>query len=203
MTAGKVSLQTLVMGLLARQPMSGYDIKVLLKGLRWLIGSPSSGSLYPLLRTLLEEGMATVQTVPGVGGPTRKIYSITDAGDRALRGKLEQGVAPSVPLKAFVLRLLLADSLGPDALVVHLEQRRDQVANQLSRLGQMARALDAGLGQNLALDYRRALATAELAWIDSALDELSELPPPGKEGNRQGASQQTEASCRQQDFDSA
>ena len=29
---------------LAQQPMSGYDIKRFLKGLSWLIGSPSSGS---------------------------------------------------------------------------------------------------------------------------------------------------------------
>jgi DNA-binding PadR family transcriptional regulator len=61
MAAGTVSLRYFVLGLLAQEPMSGYDIKRFLKGLNWLIGSPSDGSLYPNLRALLQEE----EDVPG------------------------------------------------------------------------------------------------------------------------------------------
>jgi DNA-binding PadR family transcriptional regulator len=61
MAAGNVSLRHLILGLLTRKPMSGYDIKRFLKGLNWLIGSPSDGSLYPNLRALLQEE----EDVPG------------------------------------------------------------------------------------------------------------------------------------------
>ena len=47
--SGTVKTRHLVLGLLARQPMSGYDIKRFFKSLSWLIGSPSFGSRYPAL----------------------------------------------------------------------------------------------------------------------------------------------------------
>ena len=46
MAAATVSLRYFILGLLTQQPMSGYDIKRSLKGLIWLIGNPSGGSLY-------------------------------------------------------------------------------------------------------------------------------------------------------------
>jgi DNA-binding PadR family transcriptional regulator len=49
-----------VLGLLAQQPMSGYDIKRLLKSLGWLVDSPGFGGLYPALRALLGHGLVTM-----------------------------------------------------------------------------------------------------------------------------------------------
>ena len=182
MPTGKVSLRYLVLGLLAQQPMSGYNIKRFLKGLSWLIGSPSSGSLYPVLRTLREEGLVTVEVVPGVDKPPRKIYSIEEAGRQALQVWIEEPIAPNLPLKAFVMRLLLAGSFPPTSLVAYLEQRRAQVATQQGDLFRMSETLDTGidLGLNLALNYGLELASAEMAWLDSTLDGLSKGPPSEK-----------------------
>jgi len=71
-----------LLGLLARWPMSGYDIKRFLKGLGWLVDSPSFGSLYPALHALLESGLVTVEVVPHHDKPPRKIYTITEKGFR-------------------------------------------------------------------------------------------------------------------------
>lgn len=175
MAAGTVSLRDLILGLLAEQPMSGYDIKRSLRSLTWLIGSPSSGSLYPILRTLLQEELATVEIIPGVDRPPRKIYSISEAGRQALQVWLDQPAVASTPLKAFVMRLLLADNLSPRLLTAHLQQRRDQVAEHRASLQEVALAPGGGtrLGQNLALGYGLALAGAELAWLDRELGKLS------------------------------
>ena len=113
MPTGKVSLRYFVLGLLAQQPMSGYDIKRFLKGLSWLMGSPSSGSLYPALRALLDEGLVSVEIVPGVDKPPRKIYSIEEAGKLELQAWIEQPIVSDASLKAFVMRLLLAGSFSP------------------------------------------------------------------------------------------
>ena len=176
MAGGRVSLRYLILGLLARQPMSGYDIKRFLHGLSWLIGSPSSGSLYPVLRSLLQEGLVTVETIPSVDRPPKKTYSITQAGEQMLDAWMDQPVASSPPLKAFVMRLLLAPSLPHARLVAHLEQRRAQAATHHAALkratGIAPEKLD--LGQRLAQDYGLALASAELAWLDTALDRLGE-----------------------------
>jgi DNA-binding PadR family transcriptional regulator len=110
MPAGVVNLKFLILGLLAQRPMSGYDIKRFMKSFGWLIGSLGGGSLYPVLRGLLEEDLVAVEVIPGLDRPPCKIYGITEAGRRALKSCIQQPVVASSSLKAFVMRLLLADS---------------------------------------------------------------------------------------------
>jgi DNA-binding PadR family transcriptional regulator len=183
MTAGTVSLRFFVLGLLTQRPMSGYDIKRFMKRLRWLIGSPGGGSLYPILRDLRQEDLVTMEIVPGLDRPPRKIYTITRAGHRALQAWIEQPVADSTPLRAFVMRLLLADSHSPAGLSAYLQQRRVQVASHHEALvgGPGTPGAGLNLGQELAFDYGRALATAELAWLDTTLDRLQDQQHPAEE----------------------
>jgi DNA-binding PadR family transcriptional regulator len=156
--------------------MSGYDIKRFLKGLSWLIGNPSGGSLYPVLRSLRQEGLVTMEVIPGLDRPPRKLYSITASGQQALEAWMEQPIAANAPLKAFVMRLLLADSHTHARLCAHLQQRNAQVAkHHTSLVGSLEPpTADLGLGQQLALDYGRAMAAAELAWLNSTLGRLEE-----------------------------
>jgi PadR family transcriptional regulator AphA len=180
MAAGTVSLRYFVLGLLTQQPMSGYDIKRFLKGLNWLIGSPSGGGLYPVLRALRQEDLVTVEVVPNVDRPPRKIYSVTETGHHALQAWIEQPIAANAPLRAFVMRLLLADSHSHAGLSAHLQQRRAEVATHHARLVGSLETPGArpNPGQQLARDYGLALAKAELAWLDITLDRLRDPPLP-------------------------
>ena len=135
MAAGAVSLRYFVLGLLTQQPMSGYDIKRFLEGLSWLAGSPSGGSLYPVLRALRQEDLVTMERVPGIKRPPKKIYSITEAGSEVLQAWIQQPIAECASLKAFVMRLVLADSHTRPILSAHLQQRREQVASHHKALG--------------------------------------------------------------------
>lgn len=176
--ARAVSIRHLILGLLTQQPMSGYDIKRFLKSTSWLIDSPSFGSIYPTLHTLREDGLVTVEAAPRQGKPPRKIYTITEAGRLALREWIDQPVAPGASLKTFVMRLILASNFSHTGLISHLQQRRSQVAVHHTTLKQITEALDGTVdsGQRLAFGYGLALATAELAWLDSALEQLSQQP---------------------------
>ncbi|TET54828.1 MAG: PadR family transcriptional regulator, partial [Anaerolineales bacterium] len=169
------SIRPLVLGLLAQQPRSGYDIKRYLKSMNWLIGSPSYGSLYPALRTLLQDGLVTVDIVLSKDKPARKIYQITEAGQLALREWLDRPVAPDASLKTFVKRLILASNLPRARLMADLAQRRDQVASHQALLEGIAASLGDGSDpvRRLALEYGLALAVAELAWLDGAPSRLS------------------------------
>lgn len=178
MAAGTVSLRYFILGLLAQQSMSGYDIRRFLKSLSWLIGSPSSGSLYPILRALPEEGLATVETIPGLDRPPRKIYTITEAGRQVSQAWVDQPAVSNTPLKAFLMRLLLADNFPPARLMAHLQQRRAQVAAHHDALQQAVDMVqeEDELGQFLAMDYGLAMATAELLWLDHTMGELPKQP---------------------------
>jgi PadR family transcriptional regulator AphA len=163
--------------------MSGYDIMRFLRSLSWLIGRPSSGSLYPTLRALLEDGLATVEVFPGVDRPPRKIYSITEAGAQSLQGWIDRPAKPDARLKGFVMRLLLAERFSDSRLAALLQHRRAQVADQRAALEEMGSAPQGQRdeGRYLALSYGVALATAELAWLDRTLEELDHRPPAGEE----------------------
>lgn len=176
MSTGSVSFRHFILGLLTQQAMSGYDIKRLLKSLGWLVGNPSFGSLYPALHTLLKDGLASVEVVPRQDKPPRKIYSITEAGRQVLQEWVNQPVGSNTSVKAFVMRLTLANNFPHAGLIAHLEQRRTQVAAHHAALQQAAKTLDEGpdLEQHLALDYGMAMATAELTWLDNTLDRFSQ-----------------------------
>lgn len=188
MPTGVVNLNFFILGLLAQKPMSGYDIKRFMKSLDWLIGSPSGGSLYPVLRALLQEDLVTVEVIPGLDRPPRKIYSITGAGRQALQSWIEQPVAASTSLKAFVMRLLLADSYTQPGLLAHLQQRWAQVAAHHATFVEDAGNPDerSSLGQRMALGYGLVLARAELDWLDSTREWLSAQPPREEDDQSDG-----------------
>jgi DNA-binding PadR family transcriptional regulator len=157
--------------------MSGYDIKCFLNGLSWLIDSPSFGSLYPALHALLEDGLVTVEVIPQQDKPPRKIYSITDVGKQTLQEWVRQPVASDASLKAFLMRLILANNLSRPDLVALLEQRHTQVSGHLQQTAEAIEE-DTDLGERLALGYGVAVANAELTWLDKALGRLSQDAVP-------------------------
>jgi PadR family transcriptional regulator AphA len=165
------------LGLLARQPMAGYDVKRFLRSLSWLIDSPSFGTLYPTLHGLLEDGLVTVEQVPSQDRPTRKIYTITEAGRRVLRQWMNQPNVSQRSLKAFLMRLALASHLSHSDLRAYLEQRRAQVTAHQLDLEQAVKLVDEGtdLGERLTIEYGLVLAAAELSWLDRTLARLSQI----------------------------
>lgn len=173
MTGSRVSLRYLVLGLIADRPMCGYDIRRLLDDLSWLIGSPSCGSLYPALRRLLQEGWATVDVDLRQARPPKKTYHITKEGKGALRNWIDQPATPG-SLRAFAMRLIVADCLSQSRLIANLQQRRSNVADHEADLAGVVEGINEaeGYGQRLALDYALALARAETAWLDSTLERL-------------------------------
>ena len=171
------SIRHFVLGLLTRQPMSGYDIKRYLQRLTWLMDSPSFGSLYPALHALLSDDLATVEVIPCEDKPPRKIYTITESGRQVLGEWIDQPVASSGSLKAFLMRLILADNLSYNALVTHLQQRQAQVTVHRHELEQAAaaRGENTDLGDRLALEYGLSVAVAELTWLDRTLGQLPQI----------------------------
>lgn len=178
--ARAVSIRHLILGLLTQQPMSGYDVKRFLQSLSWLVDSPSFGSIYPTLRALQEDGLVTMEEVPHQGKQPRKIYTITEMGRQSLREWVDQPISPDVSLKTFLMRLVLADSFSQTGLIVHLQQRRSQIATHYATLQQITDTLDeaADSRQRLTFEYGLALATTELTWLDSKLELLSQQPLP-------------------------
>ena len=94
--AGSISqgdLRALVLGLLARHEMHGYEIAMTL-AVRLHAGEAATetielaeGSVYPALRRLERDGLLRAHWVEiGEGAPRRRYYALTPAGERQAAG---------------------------------------------------------------------------------------------------------------------
>jgi len=171
-----MSFRYFILGLLTQQPMSGYDVKGYLGSLDWLVGSPSFGSVYSNLHVLLEDGLVDVEVTQNEERPSRTVYSITEAGTRVSQEWISEPLDSSGSLEAFLRRLMLANSLSDDDLVACLRRRRSQVAAYQDALEPATEAQDKALrlGQDLAFDFALTAARTEIAWLDRALECLSQ-----------------------------
>lgn len=84
LNAGTVSLALLAILEQSEEPLYGYQIAKRIEG-EWQDGAPiKQGTLYPVLRSMEENGLLASRVEPSVSGPPRKYYSITERGRSVL-----------------------------------------------------------------------------------------------------------------------
>ena len=82
--SGTVSLVLLAILERSSEPLYGYQIAKRIEG-AWEQGTPiKQGTLYPVLRSMEENGLLASRVEPSISGPPRKYYVITDLGRQAL-----------------------------------------------------------------------------------------------------------------------
>lgn len=165
-----------ILGLLAEQPRTGYDIKKEAEGRLRHFWSESFGHLYPMLRRLKSRRLVSVRTVAGSRGrPDRMVYSITAAGRRALRGWFDRPPPPPHPRNELLLRLFLGRHAPPEALLRDLVAYRAGLSSALAAL----RSVEARLALEpeppadapywgLVLSFGTTLYEALVKWSDGA-----------------------------------
>lgn len=83
----KGSMKTVVLHLLSRRAMHGYEVSSELKKLGEGSFSVTEGTLYPLLHALEADKFVVSQMEEGQGKRKRKVYSLTDKGRTVLKEK--------------------------------------------------------------------------------------------------------------------
>lgn len=112
-----------ILGLLAEEPLTGYDIKKEVEERLSSFWTESYGNIYPMLRRLRTRKLVAMKVVAGRGGPTRrKLYTITEAGRAALSAWFETPATPSRPRNEFLLRVFFGRHAPPGALERELRQ---------------------------------------------------------------------------------
>jgi PadR family transcriptional regulator PadR len=89
MNAGTSSLVLLNVLSRSKEPMYGYQIAKLLEENGPDLPLMKQGTLYPVLRSLEENGLLSSIVEPSVSGPPRRYYTITPEGREALKEWLE------------------------------------------------------------------------------------------------------------------
>jgi DNA-binding PadR family transcriptional regulator len=120
--------EAIVLGVLARQPASGYDLRAWLEEHGTFLGYRIS--LSPIYRTLARLqacGYLTFTVEDRRNGPDAKVYRLTPAGRDAILAWARSPFTPSPrPMDPdFNLRFILAGQFGPDIAIDVLRTELD------------------------------------------------------------------------------
>jgi PadR family transcriptional regulator AphA len=164
-----------VLGLIAFEERSGYDLARLAQQSVGYLWTPSRSQIYKVLPRLVDRGLATVRGVPQVDRPDKAVYRITPAGRRAIRAWLEQvDVEPAADTNVFALKLFFGDLVPTPVVRAQLDGYRDFLEQRLRRFESMRRDTAGGEPIFPQLVLRRAIVRiqATLVWIEEATRAL-------------------------------
>lgn len=171
------------MGILLRQPRTGYDVVKDLQSFR-----PANASqIYPILAKLEQHGYATFEIQAQTARPDKKLFKLTESGKAALASWLDTDPEPPVTRDDFLSMLFSAWSKGPGAIARLLWHRK----RFLNRYEQDLRAKYQALVTNFPADcddphnarfsstllYRRriGLVAEELRWCEESITTLEKV----------------------------
>jgi DNA-binding PadR family transcriptional regulator len=164
-----------ILGFLAVEPQSGYDIKTKVDNSTRFFWAASYGQIYPELKLLAERGLIEPDGA-AEGGRRRTRYRITDAGHAALAEWI-RGPDPIHEMRdENLLKLFFAGLLERDDAIAVLETARERYsAKREALLAIEPRAEDADrYGPLAVLTYGLGMTEFAINWCDENLKELKE-----------------------------
>jgi DNA-binding PadR family transcriptional regulator len=173
----------LILGLLAAEPMHGYELLGRFAapselGRVWTMGR---SQVYAVLKRLEENGLIRGRTKRGQDAPDRVVFVVTAAGLRRLEHWLaESPLSPSVRSirVEFISRLHVAERLGrPIGPIV--DRQHDVCGERLAGLA-AARRSAATATERRSLDFVIGQQRAALAWLEDLVASLG--PTEGSPG---------------------
>ncbi|MDQ3328746.1 MAG: PadR family transcriptional regulator [Chloroflexota bacterium] len=171
-----------ILGILSLGPMSGYEIKKTIENSLGNFWSESYGQIYPILRGLVADGLATSRTEEQTGRPDRHVYTLTDAGRSELKRWLAEPVEHDVGRSEILLKLFFGWQLPVEESLRKLREFRDLQQGLLAKYEgiehwlRTAQADHPGLPYWLAtVGYGQHISRALLAWGDETATVLESI----------------------------
>jgi len=173
-----------LLGILSMCPGSGYDIKKFMEQSTSNFWSESYGQIYPILKQLVEEGLATSHTEKQEGRPVRYVYALTDKGLEELRRWLTEPIEHTVERNELLLKLLFGRQNTIADNIKHVKQFRILQEQLLHKYRGIEEYLKANCDDNADLCYSLITVRygilrcqALLTWCEETIDTLTQKKP--------------------------
>ena len=165
-----------MLGLLSFRERSGYELKQAAESGIGYVWRAAKTQVYAVLPRLVEGGYASSQKVVQERLPDKSVYRITDRGLEVLRDWLEEPVDDPDPTRsAFMLKVFLGRLMSPDALIAHVQQRRDESEEAVRTYLEIEEEIrDSPINHYGYITLRWGLRHQQ-AWIDWCDEILAEL----------------------------
>jgi DNA-binding PadR family transcriptional regulator len=171
-----------VMGVLSIYPSSGYDIKKFMECSTSNFWSESYGQIYPILKQLVEEGLADRHAEKQEGKPEKYIYTLTEQGKEELRDWLSESVESAVERNELLLKLFFGAHIPLEKNKEHIHAFQEFQSHLLEKYEGIERELSAAVQEDATLSYRVMTVRygihrcrALLTWCDETLGTLHHL----------------------------
>jgi DNA-binding PadR family transcriptional regulator len=125
-----------ILGMVSREPRSGYEIKAVVDNTTRFFWAASYGQIYPELKKLSGAGLVE-GTDASQGGRKRTVYSITSDGEAELKDWLRQPPEASEMREEGLLKLFFSGVLEPEEAVETLRAMRQRRLELSERLRSM------------------------------------------------------------------
>ncbi|MEP6909140.1 MAG: PadR family transcriptional regulator [Actinomycetota bacterium] len=159
-----------ILGLLARGPQSGYDLKRAIDGSVGYFWGPAKSQIYAVLPRLVEAGYATSRKVAQARRPDKEVYRITSSGRAALRSWIEETpTSPTPDRNPLLLKIFFGDYASAEVLLEQVRGRRaemEQLKAELDAIDERARGGSNDFFPQLTRMYGRRYAEAIISWAD-------------------------------------
>lgn len=172
------TLSLAIMGLIAQEPGSGYDLRKVFSTTPMGHFSGSPGAIYPALKRLAKSGWVRGSMEKKGTLRPRLVYTLTKKGRDVLRRHLSRPVTRDDVIwrmDELMLRFVFTDALlGREKTLQFLEQFRSEVESYLSSLKQYLDEVrnDIPLYARLAMEHGIAGYEMNAKWAKRATKEL-------------------------------
>jgi len=178
-----MSLRFALLGLLAVQPASGYDLKRAINRSTYFIWNATGPQIYNTLHTLREEGYLTSEALAQKGKPDKQIHTITASGRAALKEFMSEPIRSAVTRDEVLLRIFFGNFASKKTINRELEAYLERIREERKFMEATKARIDAHPGgkhearrfQLLSLQIKvgqiRAMEQELVAFLKNGADE--------------------------------
>lgn len=142
-----MSLRFALLGLLAVEPASGYDLKRAIDRSTYFIWNATGPQIYNTLHKLREEGYVTSKSQAQTGKPDKQIHTITPEGRAALEEFMSEPIRASVTRDEVLLRIFFGNFANKKTIRRELESYLDRIRHERTYLEATKARIDAHPGK--------------------------------------------------------
>lgn len=171
-----------ILGLLSLAPLSGYDVRQIIEEQLSYFWAESYSQIYPTLKRMVEEGLATVSVEEQEGKPDRKVYTITPDGLAELHEWLLETPLPESRRIELLLKLTFGGQVESSVMEAHIRHEQAQIKSMLAELEALETALLADdsdalgpLYQLINVRYGLAVTRSSVGWAEQSLEMFEEI----------------------------
>lgn len=167
-----------ILGLLTTGCNTGYEIKQLIDRSLNHFWKISYGQLYPILKQLVEEGLANVQETNQEGKPDKKEYFLTDKGKQQLSEWLQSPITIPTEKNEVLLRIFFSRNQPKNTAIIQLENYLDALGERLETYQSIEQSIDINHEDAqywlYTLDYGKRVTRTAIEWCMDTLTKIRE-----------------------------